>query len=375
MHRETGACCPFVPELCGAIRCAAEVCPQKGMGVMHWRRISGVISRISTTAILFTTATFACHTLAAEAQSSNSGHSMPAAGPNRPASVPDGYVVTPFGYFHASCVQSLAKGERILPDRRIEHADGSVGESAAVCTYAHYTASGKLVRSNSASASQVAANTTNSSTSPEINGWIESASITTNAGTSYGSLNARWTVPPPPKSDDGQLLYFFPGLEDINNTESILQPVLTWYEGQWYLQSWNCCLSGIATSSPPVDVSPGDRIYGSVTSICGPGTPSCATWNVLSLDMTTGESTELADTPSDGQVFNWAFGGVLEPYYVISCDDFPPDKEMSFDQVTVFNEGLRPVHDAKWATGVNTTDTPQCDFGVNGDPKKVTMSY
>jgi hypothetical protein len=35
----------------------------------------------------------------------------PPAGPNRPANVPDGYVITPVGYFHPSCVQSLAKGE------------------------------------------------------------------------------------------------------------------------------------------------------------------------------------------------------------------------------------------------------------------------
>jgi hypothetical protein len=26
------------------------------------------------------------------------------AGPNRPAVVPEGYVITPFGYFHPSCV-------------------------------------------------------------------------------------------------------------------------------------------------------------------------------------------------------------------------------------------------------------------------------
>lgn len=313
--------------------------------------------------------------MAAETQSADSTHAAPAAGPNRPASVPDGYVVTPFGYFHASCVQSLAKGEQILPDHRIEHADGSVEESAAVCTYAHYTASGKLMRGNSASQSAVESNTASSSASPEINGWIESASITTNAPTSYASLIARWTVPPQPRADDGQVLFYFPGLEDINNTQSILQPVLTFSAGQWYLQSWNCCLSGIAVNSPAVNVSPGDRIYGSATNTCGAGALTCATWNVLSLDMTTGESTELADTPSDGQVFNWAFGGVMEPYYVVSCDDFPPDRSVSFDDVTVFSEGLRPVHDAKWARSVNTTATPQCDFDVKSDPTKITLSY
>lgn len=340
---------------------------------MHSKLNPIAIRSMFAAMIVFAAGVLACQTPPAEAQSSDSGHAMPAAGPNRPASVPDGYVVTPFGYFHASCVQSLAKGERLLPDHRIQHADGSVDDSAAVCTYPHYSASGKLLHATPANQSGTASLAKTPSTSPEISGWIESASIADN--TSYASLNARWTVPPVPRGNDGQVLFYFPGLEDINNTQSILQPVLTFAAAQWYLQSWNCCLSGIAVNSPAVNVSPGDRIYGSVTNTCGTGALSCAAWNVLSLDMTTGESTELTDTPSDGQVFNWAFGGVLEPYYVVSCDDFPPDGEMSFDNVTVFNESLRPVHNAKWVTAVNTTDTPQCSFDVKSNPKKITMSY
>ena len=38
------------------------------------------------------------------------------AGPNRPAGVPDGYVITPFGYFHPSCVRQLTEGETLLAD-------------------------------------------------------------------------------------------------------------------------------------------------------------------------------------------------------------------------------------------------------------------
>ena len=59
----------------------------------------------------------------------------PVAGPDRPANVPDGYVITPFGYFHPSCVQSLAKGERLMADGRLQHANGSVQEKAGVCNY------------------------------------------------------------------------------------------------------------------------------------------------------------------------------------------------------------------------------------------------
>jgi hypothetical protein len=38
------------------------------------------------------------------------------AGPRRPVNVPAEYVVTPFGYFHPSCVQSIAKDDALLPN-------------------------------------------------------------------------------------------------------------------------------------------------------------------------------------------------------------------------------------------------------------------
>ena len=288
----------------------------------------------------------------------------PVAGPDRPANVPDGYVITPFGYFHPSCVQSLAKGERLMADGRLQHANGSVQEKAGVCNYPHFTRSG------------ISSSASEAKTPPEINGWLENANVTTNSGTrSYGALIATWRVPPQPRANDGQVLYYFPGLEDIQDTQSILQPVLGWYWGQWTLASWNCCINGIITNSPAVNVSPGDLVYGSITSTCPPGTLSCPTWNVLSVDLSTGESTTLSNTPSDGQIFNWAFEGVLEAYYVVACDDFPRDRRLTFENVVLFNENLRPVFDPQWSGGADSTATPSCDYRVKSSPHSVTLDF
>jgi hypothetical protein len=278
------------------------------------------------------------------------------------ATVPDGYVATPFGYFHRSCVHSLAKGEKTLPDGRVQHADATVDEYAAVCDYPRYTSTGQLSSSVS--------------TKPEVDGWMENASIATGSTSqSYGALSATWTVPAHPKADDGQLLYFFPGLEDKNNVESILQPVLRWYQGQWTIASWNCCMSGMAWSSPLVNVEPGDEILGSITSNCRTGSLTCATWNVLTLDQTTGESTMLRGTPSEGQVFNWAFGAVLEPYFVVSCDDYPPNQQLNFDKIVVFDQNMHPVASPKWATTSNATQTPQCSYGVKANLNEATLRF
>src|ERR1700683_275167 len=66
------------------------------------------------------------------------------AGPNRPAQVPEDYVVTPFGYFHPSCVVHLAKGEELLEGgQMVQKADGTIYD-VPVCEYPHYTARGDM---------------------------------------------------------------------------------------------------------------------------------------------------------------------------------------------------------------------------------------
>ncbi len=309
--------------------------------------------------------------MAGQASPANRATLLPA-GPKRPANVPEGYVVTPFGYFHPSCVQTLSVGERQLADGRVQHADGTVEESAAVCNYARYSATGLPL-----AAGKPAESGTRDTVLPETDGWIENANITTGSSTkSYGAMVATWTVPLQPANQVGQYLFYFPGFEDINDSAtSILQPVLTWAGGQWSVSNWNCCLKNIAVESTVVDVKVGDKIFGSITSTCKPGTLTCATWNVLSVDLTTGYSTTLSDTPSEGQIFNWAFGGVLEAYYVVACKDYPEYGRFSFTGVTVFDENLLPIASPLWTTGHSATVTPQCDYDVIAGPNSVELVY
>src|SRR5579863_742417 len=66
------------------------------------------------------------------------------AGAKRPASVPADYLITPFGYFHPSCVHQLAKGESVRKDARaIQHADGSL-QAVNTCAYAQYNSKGEV---------------------------------------------------------------------------------------------------------------------------------------------------------------------------------------------------------------------------------------
>lgn len=286
------------------------------------------------------------------------------AGPDRPAEVPEGYVITPFGYFDPSCVLRLAEGETLLTGGRVQHADGTTELNPAVCNYPHYTPTGLLVAKG---ATKVSGPNT-----PNVNGWLEAVSVAT--GESYGEIIATWGVPPTPATDDGQTLFLFPGLEDINDVQSILQPVLQWYTpGPWAIASWNCCLNGIAVESTPLDVSPGDTILGTITSSCAAGSLTCAIWNVKSEDVSTGKSTTLSKTPSDGQEWNWAFAAVLEVYGVVNCNDYPAGKSIAFS-TTVYDQNLKTISYPGWSGSLPTV-TPPCNYGVSMTAKNMTLSY
>ncbi len=128
------------------------------------------------------------------------------AGPNRPASVPAGYVITPSGYFHSSCLHMLAKGDTLQQNGSVvQHADGSL-TSVPVCNYPRYNKTGAKIETESNTGEE-----TNPG-NPEDSGWIVDARTTTSAP--YGELIATWTVPPQPTSNDGQTIYMFPGMDN-----------------------------------------------------------------------------------------------------------------------------------------------------------------
>jgi hypothetical protein len=284
------------------------------------------------------------------------------AGLERPADVPPGYVITPFGYFHPSCVMMLAPGNALLASS-VQHADGTV-EPAPVCQYAHYTPTGAVIFPDSKTLSGI---------DPTINGWLEYISTTTTS--SYNEIEAGWIVPPLPKVDTGQTLFFFPGFEDYSDVQSIVQPVLQWYApGPWAMASWNCCMNGTTWESTPINVSPGDTVGGAILPNCTPGN-YCSTWNVISEDLSTKQKTTLAKTPANGQVWNWAFGAVTEDYSVSSCDDFPANTSVTF-LVKLFDQNRKLISNPGWVgSPAGSGVQPQCNYGLKVTQRYETVEY
>src|ERR1700752_2966655 len=134
------------------------------------------------------------------------------AGTNRPAGVPADFVITPFGYFHPSCIAHMAKGDVLQEDEgAIQHADGT-SDPIQQCGYPHYDSDGTKVVGDMKP-------TGNGTSEPPFIGhaWIEYASI--HGTNNYGQIYSEWDVPAAPTSNDGQTVYFFNGLEQFSGDE------------------------------------------------------------------------------------------------------------------------------------------------------------
>jgi hypothetical protein len=195
-------------------------------------------------------------------------------------------------------------------------------------------------------------------------------------------LFAEWTVPPIPTAKDGQTLYYFPGLEDIKDVVTILQPVLGWnhdFAKAWSIASWNCCVSGTTYESTPQHASPGDTILGYIFDTCKAGTLTCGTWDVVTWDLQNGKFTQLINTSNFKQTFNWAFGGVLEVYNIKQCADYPSNgtywgsHAMSFNEIGLYDDSFKVVANPNWTITTTPGLTPACGYG-GSLPKQVILN-
>jgi hypothetical protein len=294
---------------------------------------------------------------------------LTAAGPKRPSAVPSNYLITPFGYFHPSCVNHMAQGDVLREDENaVQHADGSF-ETVQKCAFPHFRADGEKVTGAEPAGSQP----------PDIShAWIEYASV--HDTPDYGQIYSEWDVPPNPTSNNGQTVYLFNGLEDYTNDLTIIQPVLGWnsdYSAAWGIAAWNCCYNGDVWEATPATVNPGDHLEGYVFNNCSDGTKTCTSWDIVIVDEQNGHFSQLIDTPNNGQTFNWAFGGVLEVYNISQCSDFPnPDYAggIGFTNQSLLNDNFDVLTPGWKVYNISSGLTPQCNYG-GSVPKQIVLTY
>lgn len=105
--------------------------------------------------------------------------------------------------------------------------------------------------------------------SPVTNRWIIYSGWSNTSGSPISYFSTKWIVPPPPATDNGQIIYLFNGIEN-SSFDLILQPVLQWGNSPagggsfWAITNWlvGSPASGIALHGPLVRVLPGDVLQG-----------------------------------------------------------------------------------------------------------------
>lgn len=269
-----------------------------------------------------------------------------------PNEAPSDYVITPFGYFHRSCVIPLSAGDHLRKDGVVKRASGAL-EKLAPCTHPDYLKSGRMMA--------LAEN----APPPHVeHDWVASASQTIQP---LQQISASWTVPRAPTNAGAQVLYFFPGIEPPSYT-LIVQPVLGWMSGNWSISSWACCFDGHVSYSTFVNVNVGDTINGITSgSNCSAASGVCSTWTTTTTDATTGQSTTFVADPSDGMgvtsPMTWAVSGAMEVYKIDTCDQYSPDQMITFRSVALAAVS-GPLSLGAWQTSV-TPEDPDCNFNVS----------
>jgi hypothetical protein len=287
--------------------------------------------------------------------------SMPAQA--KPSGVPDDYVVTPNGYFSPDCVATVHQGDELQANGLIRRASG-VSEKAPTCGKANFSLQGERIEPNGRRSL--------TATPPEQSGWVQAANYSSSKP--IGRIVATWTVPSAPSTKDDQVIYFFPGLEQLPTVQSILQPVLGWNgygDKAWTLASWNCCVDGTTFHSDPVPAKAGDVVVGDTYSTCAAG-QACSTWKIDSRNTTTGQTSSLTTNPYAD--LTWVFGGVLEVYNVSTCGEYPGGP-ITFSNIQVYDRNNTRVSNPPWQGSDTSGINPQCNYGLSTTATSATISY
>jgi hypothetical protein len=188
---------------------------------------------------------------------------------------PQSLVLTPGGWRPRSQVHLIEDGH---------HVTAKGGRLAKI-----HTASGKLVQDfgdvsrtnfSRAEASRRALHA--DFPLPDI-GWIQNTGWSNGTGKPIAYFSTKWVVPPPPASNDNQVIFLFNGMEQSGSGANpggpyILQPVLQWGVSaagggaywsitNWYVNGQN----GTALYKTLIQVNPGDVLQGVMTLTGGTG--------------------------------------------------------------------------------------------------------
>jgi len=280
-------------------------------------------------------------------------------------------VITPFGRRLRQCVLEVESGSHIYEhgdNLRITRESGS-SYDFVVPAECHTDGFVEMQKEKMAMKKR-RANRKNLGLDPVPDGWLDNAgAYPLGQAGNISHFSAIYTTPGDPASDQGQVLFYFIGMQDNNYPSSvnIVQPVLTWGNGVkgWNLASWDCCPKNITVQSKTLTgFGAGDQIKGTLQR------QDDNTWIIDSTIVKSGANTTLVSHVGP-YLYDWS-DVTLEVYSTTTCPEFAKGP-MQFTQLNMLgpnNNVLNPSWSLTGTTGCNGHITKSSDglsFNITHD--------
>jgi len=266
-------------------------------------------------------------------------------------------VITPFGKRLRQCVLEVDSGSHVYERGNnvlvTQESNGQVLSSYEHIVPPECHTDGFVERQAKTIADRKRANKYRH-TDPVPDGWLDNAgAYPLGQAGNISHFSGLYTVPGDPATDNGQVLFYFIGMQDNNyQAVNIIQPVLTWGNGVkgWNLASWDCCPSNITVKSKTIaGFGAGDQIRGTLQR------QDSSTWVINSTIVKSGANTTLVSHVGT-YFYDWS-DVTLEVYSVSVCSEFAKGP-MQFTNLQLLgptNNTLSPSWSLTGTTGCSGT--------------------
>jgi len=233
--------------------------------------------------------------------------------------LPEGYVETPIGRYHASCVHEVPEGGEVDLDGTIR-VGSQVVRAPARCAFKSFRNRPDAARSVSEGVARL--------TSPLLlHDWVSYVEApANNLGVfpiRFNGIESTLTVPQTPTVQVFQLLYLFVSLTPADG-QAILQPVFRYSSAdgppKWTVAGWYYDRNDNGFHSPYVNVSPGEAIKGTIRDVRNSCVGTNCSWDVK---LYRGNSAITSLRVSSNEAYAMAQKAVLEVQDVTTCRQLP----------------------------------------------------
>ncbi|WP_046158642.1 hypothetical protein [Chromobacterium vaccinii] len=164
-------------------------------------------------------------------------------------------------------------------------------------------------------------------------GWICYTFWMNETGSPITAFKTSWEVPPEPTTQGQQTIFLFNGIDPMNVSSSILQPVLQWGRSGagggpfWSISSWYVAGDGHAYHTDLMRVDVGERLVGLISlADSQDGTFSY----VCEFEGVAGTRLPVQNVPE----LKWC-NETLEAYNISQCSDYPATSKTTFSDISV----------------------------------------